>query len=279
LRHLAAQMSALVVLSPIVAGAAGKPAAPGGVLAIGTGPYVYAVRADGSGGHALGQGDYPAYSRTGSLAFTLNGVWVARADGTHRRQIVPRFADYLAYASPTWSPDGRRIAYIRVDSGHETSELWVVERDGKGLHGLAGVHAASTPTWSPDGRWIAYAGDGGLSEASPDGSRRRLLLRGSVWFPIWAPDGREIAFERPSSGAVATLLLDVASGSVTQIDRHAGPIGPIAWAPDGRWLALTTQRAGAGGAFVELRALRLADHSERMIARTYVQSLDGLSWR
>jgi Tol biopolymer transport system component len=258
--------------------AAHTPPAPTGTLAIGTGPYVFAVRLDGSGGHALGRGDYPAFSRTGSLAFTLNGVWVARDDGTRRRQIVPRFADYLAYASPTWSPDGRRIAYIRVDSGHETSELWVVDRDGKRLHGLAGVHAAASPTWSPDGRWIAYAGDGGLSEASPDGERRRLLLAGEAWFPAWSPNGTEIAFERSSPAAATTLLLDVATGAVRRVERHAGPLGPLAWSPDGRWLAFTTQRAGAGGAFVEVHALRVADGSERSVARTYVQSLDGLSW-
>lgn len=78
---------------------------------------------------------------------------------------------------------------------------------------------------------------------------------------------------------MATLLLDVATGRVRRMDRHPGPIGPLAWSPDGRWLAFTTQRPGAGGAFVQIHALRLADGLERPLARTYVQSLDGLSWR
>ena len=94
--------------------------------------------------------------RNGQLAFTLNGVWVANERGAHRRHIVPRFADYITYTDPTWAPDGEHIAYVRVDNGHETSELWIVRADGQDLHGLSIVHVADMPAWSPNGKWIAY---------------------------------------------------------------------------------------------------------------------------
>ncbi len=274
---------ALALITVPSAAAAGRaapaPGGPTGTIAVGTGQYVFAVGADGTSGHALGTGDYPAFSRSGRLAFTLDGVWVANSHGEHRRHIVPRFAEYITYATPTWSPDGRRLAYIRVDNGHETSELWIVRSDGSALHGLSIVHAAETPSWSPDGRWIAYVGDGGLSEVLADGSGKRLLLRRDVSSPAWSPDGSRIAFAQQHAGTVSTSLLDVRTGSLRVVEHHRGSPGPLAWSPDGRWLAYTTARVDAGGAFVQIHAVRVADGARKVVGRVFVQHLDGLSWR
>lgn len=248
---------------------------PAGTLAFGTGQYVFAVGADGGGGHALAAGDYPAFSRSGQLAYTLNGVWVARADGRGRRHIVPRFAEYLTYADPAWSPDGRHLAYIRVDNGHETSELWVVRSDGTGLHGLSIVHQAESPAWSPDGKWIAYVGDGGLSEVLADGSGKRVLLHRDVASAAWSPAGNGIAFEQQAGSHVATWVLDVSTHRLRVLERHRGPAGPLAWSPDGRWLAFTAVVKNA----LELRTVRVADDAQRLITRPFVPHLDGLTWR
>ncbi|HST18412.1 MAG TPA: hypothetical protein VLK36_12145 [Gaiellaceae bacterium] len=277
-RSLAAGLVSTVAVSATPAGAATAPLLAG-TIAVGTGQYVFAVGADGRGGHALGTGDYPTFSRTGRLAFTLNGVWVADASGANRRHIVPRFAEYITYTTPTWSPDGRRLAYIRVDNGHETSELWLVRADGTALHGLSIVHAATSPSWSPDGRWIVYVGDGGLSEVLADGSGKRLLLNRDVSSPAWSPNGARIAFVEQHAGTVTTTLLDVRTGRLRFVERHRGAPGPLVWSPDGRWLAYTTERADAGGAFVQIHAVRVADGARRLVARLFVQHLDGLSWR
>ena len=252
---------------------------PDGVIAVGTGSYVFAVGADGNGGHALGTGDYPAYSRNGRLAFTLNGVWVASDDGTHRRHIVPRFADYITYTDPTWSPDGEHIAYIRVDNGHETSELWIVRANGEDLHGLSIVHVADTPTWSPDGKWIAYVGDGGLSEVLSDGSGKRVLLRRDVVSPAWSPDGRRIAFEEQVGQTVSAWTLDVTTGKLARVERHRGSAGPLTWSPDGKRLAFTARRTNSGGSFFEIRTVQVATGVEHVVTRLFVQHVDGLAWR
>jgi Tol biopolymer transport system component len=240
---------------------------------------VFAVGADGTGGHAIGLGDYPAYSLDGRLAFTLNGVWVANDDGTHRRHIVPRFADYITYTDPTWAPDGEHLAYVRVDNGHETSELWIVRADGQGLHGLSIVHVADMPAWSPDGKWIAYVGDGGLSEVLSDGSGRRVLLHRDVVSPAWSPDGRRLAFAEQTAGAVSTWTLNVATGKLVRIESHRGAAGPLAWSPDGRLLAFTVQRTSGGGSFFEVRTVQVATGAEHVVTRLFAQRVDGLAWR
>ena len=277
---MAAAAALLAATLGVATGTGAAPPRPAaGTLAVGTGDYVFALRSDGSGGHAIGAGDYPAYSQDGRLAFTLNGVWTANADGSGRRHIVPRFADYLTYASPTWSPDGDHVAYIRIDNGHETSELWVVRPDGADLHGLSIVHFADMPAWSPDGKWIAYVGDGGLSEVLSDGSGKRLLLRRAVVSPAWSPDGERIAFEEQSGRTVTIAVLDMGTGKVRPIERHRGSAGPLAWSPNGRRIAFTVERSNSGGSYFELRTTTIAGGKEHVVTRLFVQRVDGLAWR
>ena len=79
-------------------------------------------------------------------------------------------------SDPDWSPDRRRIAFVRQDPGKRSSSLYVIRRDGGGLQRLTrGEQVVSMPAWRGDGRMLAYA-------ASP-------LAGGS--FDIWtvAPDG------------------------------------------------------------------------------------------
>jgi len=277
LRELAT--AALVAVLASVAWTFGRPPHPAGTIAFGTGQFVFAVHADGSGGHALVAGDYPAYSRDGRLAFTRSGVWVASANGTRRRHIVPRFAEYLTYTSPAWAQDGKELAYIRVDNGHETNELWLVRPDGRGLHGLSIVHQASSPAWAPDGSWIAYAGDGGLSEVLPDGAGRRLLVRGLVDSPSWSPNGESIAYELGRGTQVVLRIIDLRTRVSRTVEPNVRSAGPLAWSPDGEWLAFARQSSGAGGPLIQIRALDLATGRERVVTQLYAQHLDGLTWR
>jgi hypothetical protein len=80
-----------------------------------------------------------------------------------------------ADGEPDWSPDHRRIAFVRQEPGRRASSVWVVRRDGRALLRLTGGdQVVSMPAWSPDGRTIAFA-------ASP-------LAGGS--FDIWTVPAR-----------------------------------------------------------------------------------------
>ena len=59
---------------------------------------------------------------------------------------------------PDWSPDRRRIAFVRQSPGERSSSVYVIRRDGGGLVRLTrGKQSVATPAWSGDGRRIAYA--------------------------------------------------------------------------------------------------------------------------
>ena len=53
-------------------------------------------------------------------------------------------------AYPTWSPDGREIAYA------ENWAVYAQPADGGTPRLLTAKPAAHTLTWSPDGRWVAF---------------------------------------------------------------------------------------------------------------------------
>ena len=121
--------------------------------------------------------------------------------------------DLLAFtwvADPQVSPDGRRIAFVRVTvnekrDGYDTA-LWLVDSDGgRGARALTAGPQDLSPRWSPDGRRLAFTRAvekaGKLQPAqlfvmAMDGGEARPLtdLAKGAASPVWAPEGRTIAF-------------------------------------------------------------------------------------
>jgi TolB protein len=120
---------------------------------------------------------------------------------------------------PSWSPDGRHIAFYSDREG--ANAVYVVDADGHGERRVtafgAGVQAYQ-PAWSPDGRWIAFTyrrsatphvevEEAGASEiwvVRPDGSdSHRMLAEGA--HAAWAPSGRLLAYVVPGALRVADL--------------------------------------------------------------------------
>jgi Tol biopolymer transport system component len=185
-------------------------------------------------------------------------LFVAAADGSRRTQLTSGPRDF----SPQWSPDGRRIAFVRSNAPG-VSAVWVVNSDGTGARPLDESHPyAEHPRWSPKGRWIAYQVQTSthvrtglrahttfeLWLVRPDGSARHRLVPGpgeivndnplyrvAVGAWAWSPDGRRIAVVAGAEGAEGVRVVDVATGRA----RSRGKGSDVAWSPDGGRLAVT----------------------------------------
>jgi dipeptidyl aminopeptidase/acylaminoacyl peptidase len=125
-----------------------------------------------------------------TLAFTVirsdlvaNGyrstIWMAGIAGTdvvEAASAVQVTADSHDEASPTWSPDGSRLAFVRtVKDDRATSwELRVVAASGgSGSVLLATRHEAIQGIeWSPDGRWLLFVSRDSLQESSAAPARK-----------------------------------------------------------------------------------------------------------
>lgn len=153
----------------------------------------------------------------------------------------------------TWSPDGKRFAYVLFAEGDDQLSITSIDGGDEADLRVAGVGAISNPSWSPDGKTIAFSGSAGgisdlyLVDVATSGVRRLTNDKHTDLQPTWSPDGRTIAFvtdrgeetnfNRLSYDDLRIATVDVASGAVTPVEifrdaRHTNP----QYSSDGREL-------------------------------------------
>jgi tricorn protease len=124
-------------------------------------------------------------------------LWSAPAENGTPRNLTRTSG--IAERDPSWSPDGKWIAFFSDETGEY--ELFVMPADGKG-------------------------------------ERRKVTSDGTCFRTgiTWSPDSRK-AIVGDKTGAA--YLVDVESGTSTLIDKDPWDIrfGPFSWSPDSRWIA------------------------------------------
>ncbi|MEP6592547.1 MAG: helix-turn-helix domain-containing protein [Acidobacteriota bacterium] len=177
------------------------------------------------------------------------GVYVADADGTNVRRIS---GDGFA-AIPSWSPDGKTIAFVRGEDGHpKVWNLWTTDIESGQTRRLTSyrVGAPWGGSWFPDGRRLAYSHETELVVLDLESGKRRVFrspVAGRlVRTPAVSPDGRRVMFQVYQDGA---WLLDLPDGSMRKVlsDPSAEE---YTWAPDGRRVAYHSRGTGTWGVWV-----------------------------
>jgi TolB protein len=172
----------------------------------------------------------------------------------------PLINDGSLNSSPSYSPDGTRIAFSRSLGGNP--EIFTCRVDGSGLQRL--THSAgidTNPAWSPDGKEIAFtssrAGNPHIYAMDSEGSNlRRITFEGSYNDgAAWSPDGSRIAYASRRRGkdfdiVVTELALLESKVLLSAPGSHEAP----SFSPDGRRIAFTT-RGGRAGATTQIFAM------------------------
>jgi Tol biopolymer transport system component len=143
----------------------------------------------------------PKPKRNGKIAWVRDGdIWLMNADGSGAAQLTSSTDDApVSYASPSWSPDGSKLAYVASD---ETGASAVYVSDANGKNGKKIAGGSVDPAWSPDGAQIAVSSDDGdytsiFLVPSAGGTAKKLCSApGFLNQPAWSPDGKQIAYRR-----------------------------------------------------------------------------------
>jgi Tol biopolymer transport system component len=180
------------------------------------------------------------------IVFSCGGeVCVMNADGSGRRTLTRHPAYDL---TPSWSPDGRRIAFASDRDRNGPLEVYVMNANGgdqRRVTRTKGGNSSTDPAWSPDGRRIAFSSDG-IHVVNVDGSGLRRLTRTWDDTPAWSPDGRRIAFTSRRDGDYEVYVMNADGTGQRNLTRNAADdhVHVGGWSPDGRRIVFHSNRGG-----------------------------------
>lgn len=148
---------------------------------------------------------------------------------------------------PSWSPDGKSIAWFSDQSGEY--QLFIGSQDGKGTPrhiALNGAGFYAHPRWSPDGTRIAFTDNSrSLYVADVAGGTVRKISSQPMYSPgtydeanhTWSPDSRWLAYVRRTRTYMGQIHLWSVAGGTSQplTDGLSDATSPV-FDPDGKYL-------------------------------------------
>jgi TolB protein len=188
---------------------------------------------------------------SGGNIYTVNG------DGTNLKRITDGALD------PTWSPDGKAIAYTRWQTN---PGVYIALADGSYETSLVGVNQALSPQWSPDGSRLAFVRQTGgtlqdrtvcvgkfcfAESADPRWKLGMITFKinnqgnlfneisdppctNHCFSPTWSQDSRYLAY---ADGQFGIMRTDTLSNTLWVMFNQNPKVQSAAWSPDGSKIA------------------------------------------
>jgi Tol biopolymer transport system component len=251
---------------------------------------VYVIGANGGKATRLTRGSADnwgaRWSRDGRLAYTEtrlrkdgewpSGIVIMNGNGAHKHYVTKPGGESGIQRDmfPTWSPDGRRLAFYRTRGDHG---IWAINPDGSHAQQIVESWPLGDGlglSWTRHGRllfWSEQVGIAPIVAMPAAGGERRQITRGfdEDSQPRWSPDSRELAFNRfvGENGSDEVFVTSAGGANARNLTRHRASDQQPSWAPDGRQIVFATNR-GSDTTLVDLYVMK-ADGSN---ARPLVSS-------
>lgn len=178
----------------------------------------------------------------------LNGRYALRVADVDGENALTMVSSKEPIISPTWSPDGSKIAYVSFEKKKPIIFIQTLSGQRTVLASFKGNNSA--PAWSPDGNKLAivltYGANSQLYTINADGTNLQPLTKSSAidTEPTWSPDANWIYFSSDRGGRPQIYKVASTGGDVQRVTYEGVFNLSPRVSPDGKWLAMVRNDGG-----------------------------------
>jgi TolB protein len=229
----------------------------------------------------------PTVARDGRLAYltykSSPEIWGQKTPGgPHVRLYPQKEGEWVNVSSPSFCPDGSRIAFVQADGNGDT-DIMVLEMSTDRVRKLTSQNGLNSEiSWNPAGNQIAFTsgrdGSPSIYLMEDDGTNvRKLGIDGPYnASPAWSPDGSMIAFVSRFEDNFDLFVYRLGDSTPYQITTGFTNSENPAWSPDSRHLVFSSTRDGRNRLYITDLS---GSKSERVLDNTGCQQPTWLRQR